>query len=168
MNASCIFWLCDNAVFDIDTLGTFTMSKAAFQGLKACGSGCIINISMTLHYGASWYQTHASAAKVIVPFHSAHSSWTHTWLCVISTSVLWHHGAEWYPWTLLSTFAVCCCALPMPCSVGCALQMPCIPKLFDQSGIWTRAWFSERLLQFVLDTHMLRSDWRDKTCPACT
>lgn len=24
----------------------------------------IINISMTLHYGATWYQTHASAAKV--------------------------------------------------------------------------------------------------------
>lgn len=53
-------------VFDIDTLGTFTMSKAAFQGLKACGSGCIINISMTLHYGASWYQTHASAAKAAI------------------------------------------------------------------------------------------------------
>lgn len=53
-------------VFDIDTLGTFTMSKAAFKDLKACGSGCIINISMTLHYGASWYQTHASAAKAAI------------------------------------------------------------------------------------------------------
>ncbi len=131
-----------NAVFDIDTLGTFTMSKAAFQGLKACGSGCIINISMTLHYGASWYQTHASAAKVTVPCHSARSSWVHTCLCVmwvptrlyvmwvntclyVSTSILWHHGAKWYPWTLLRTFAICCCALQMPCSVGCALQMPC-------------------------------------------
>ena len=49
---------------DIDTLGTFTMSKAAFPALKAAKSSCIINISMTLHYGATWYQTHASAAKV--------------------------------------------------------------------------------------------------------
>lgn len=53
-------------VFDIDTLGTFTMSKAAFSALKDCGSGCIINISMTLHYGATWYQTHASAAKAAI------------------------------------------------------------------------------------------------------
>ncbi|KAL3146836.1 hypothetical protein ABBQ38_014810 [Trebouxia sp. C0009 RCD-2024] len=53
-------------VFDIDTLGTFTMCKAAFKPLKACQSGCIINISMTLHYGATWYQTHASAAKAAI------------------------------------------------------------------------------------------------------
>ena len=52
---------------DIDTLGTFTMSKAAFPALRAAKSSCIINISMTLHYGATWYQTHASAAKVCLP-----------------------------------------------------------------------------------------------------
>ena len=56
-----------HAVMDIDTLGTFTMSKAAFPALKAVKSSCIINISMTLHYGATWYQTHASAAKVNAP-----------------------------------------------------------------------------------------------------
>lgn len=54
-------------VLEIDTLGTFHMSRAAFEPLKqAGGSGgaVIINISMTLHYGATWWQAHASAAKV--------------------------------------------------------------------------------------------------------
>jgi len=49
-------------VIGIDLLGTFNMSKAAFNAL--CESkGSIINISATLHYGATIYQTHASAAK---------------------------------------------------------------------------------------------------------
>lgn len=54
-------------VLEIDTLGTFHMCRAAFEPLKqAGGSGgaVIINISMTLHYGATWWQAHASAAKV--------------------------------------------------------------------------------------------------------
>jgi peroxisomal 2,4-dienoyl-CoA reductase len=37
------------------------MSKCAFNSLK--NGGCIINISATLHYGASPFLTHASAAK---------------------------------------------------------------------------------------------------------
>jgi len=49
-------------VIGIDLLGTFNMSKAAFLPLSA-SKGCIINISATLHYGATIYQTHASAAK---------------------------------------------------------------------------------------------------------
>eukprot|EP00877_Chromochloris_zofingiensis_P000045 jgi/Chrzof1/10040/Cz04g25010.t1 len=53
------------AVMDIDAVGTFTMSRAAFEALKQQG-GCIINISATLHYGATWYQAHASAAKAAV------------------------------------------------------------------------------------------------------
>ena len=55
--------LCGPAVLEIDALGTFTMSRAAFPALKAAGDSCIINISMTLHYGATWWQTHAAAAK---------------------------------------------------------------------------------------------------------
>ena len=54
---------CGAAVLEIDALGTFTMSRAAFPALKAAGDSCIINISMTLHYGATWWQTHAAAAK---------------------------------------------------------------------------------------------------------
>lgn len=42
---------------EIDAVGTFTMSRAAFPALKqAPGGGCIINISATLQYGATWYQ----------------------------------------------------------------------------------------------------------------
>lgn len=61
-------------MLDIDTVGTFNMSRAAFESLKKTGSsgtagsqkgGLIINISATLHYGATWYQSHASAAKVV-------------------------------------------------------------------------------------------------------
>ncbi len=51
-------------VLDIDAVGVFNMSKAAFGALQ--GHGTIINISATLHYGASWFQVHASAAKAAI------------------------------------------------------------------------------------------------------
>lgn len=66
------------AVMDIDVLGTFTMSHAAVKYLKQGGQGkgpseggAILNISATLHYTATWYQIHVSAAKVqtLVSFH---------------------------------------------------------------------------------------------------
>ncbi|KAI3424239.1 hypothetical protein D9Q98_009595 [Chlorella vulgaris] len=53
-------------VMEIDALGTFNMSRAAFAALKSSGDAIIINISMTLHYGATWWQAHASAAKAAV------------------------------------------------------------------------------------------------------
>lgn len=53
-------------VMDIDTVGTFNMSHAAFPELKKAQSSTIINISATLHYGATWYQAHASAAKAAI------------------------------------------------------------------------------------------------------
>lgn len=61
------------AVLDIDAVGTFNMCHAALKYLKkdgpgrdsSNGGGSIINISATLHYTASWYQIHVSAAKVI-------------------------------------------------------------------------------------------------------
>lgn len=57
---------------DIDSVGTFTMSHEALKYLKKGGlgkessttGGTIINISVTLHYTATWYQIHVSAAKV--------------------------------------------------------------------------------------------------------
>lgn len=58
---------------DIDAIGTYTMSYEALKYLKKGGpgrdpskGGIIINISATLHYGASWYQLNVSAAKVDV------------------------------------------------------------------------------------------------------
>ena len=59
------------AVIDIDSIGTFRMCHKALKYLKKGGpgkdpstGGTIINISAVIHYGASWYQIHASAAKV--------------------------------------------------------------------------------------------------------
>ncbi|KAJ4780101.1 hypothetical protein LUZ62_064358 [Rhynchospora pubera] len=60
-------------VVDIDALGTYTMSYEALKYLKKGGpgrdpskGGSIINISATLHYGASWYQLNVAAAKAAV------------------------------------------------------------------------------------------------------
>lgn len=54
-------------VIAIDTLGTFNMCSAAYPALKLSSKGSIIiNISATLHYGATWWQAHASAAKSAV------------------------------------------------------------------------------------------------------
>ncbi|KAL5975765.1 hypothetical protein ACLOJK_020092 [Asimina triloba] len=60
-------------VMDIDSVGTFTMCHEALkylkkggQGKELSGGGVILNISATLHYSASWYQIHVSAAKAAV------------------------------------------------------------------------------------------------------
>ena len=51
------------AVVDIDLLGTFIASRAAFEPLRASGDGLVVNISATLHYHGTPLQIHASAAK---------------------------------------------------------------------------------------------------------
>lgn len=54
-------------VMDIDTQGTFNMTHAAFDALKASTYGGVItNISATLHYTATWYQTAPVAAKAAI------------------------------------------------------------------------------------------------------
>ncbi len=40
-----------------------TIGTAALPAFQKGGGGSVINISMTLHYGATWYQSHACAAK---------------------------------------------------------------------------------------------------------
>ncbi len=50
-------------VIDIDLLGTFNMSRAAFEALKGAGSSLILNISATLHYQGTIMQAHVMAAK---------------------------------------------------------------------------------------------------------
>ena len=47
-------------VMEIDTIGTFAMSRAAFPALRQRGGGRIVNISATLHYGATWWQVGCS------------------------------------------------------------------------------------------------------------
>lgn len=53
-------------VLDIDAVGTFNCSRVAFEKALREGGGCIINISATLHYGATMMQIHASSAKAAV------------------------------------------------------------------------------------------------------
>ena len=53
-------------VMEIDTMGVFNMASAAFTPLKDSGSGNIINLTATLHYGATWWQGHPSAAKAAI------------------------------------------------------------------------------------------------------
>lgn len=53
-------------VMEIDTQGTFNVSKAAFDKALRKSGGVIVNISATLHYGATPLQAHASAAKAAV------------------------------------------------------------------------------------------------------
>lgn len=62
-------------VMEIDTVGTFQMSHFAHPYLKKTSSSpsskssptsTVINISATLQYGATWWQSHASAAKAAV------------------------------------------------------------------------------------------------------
>ena len=50
-------------VIDIDLVGTFNASRAAFEALRTSGDGLVLNISATLHYHGTPLQIHASAAK---------------------------------------------------------------------------------------------------------
>lgn len=53
-------------VLDIDTVGTFNVCRAAFDAYLRDHGGVILNISATLHYGATPMQIHASAAKAAI------------------------------------------------------------------------------------------------------
>ena len=50
-------------VVEIDLVGTFNTSRAAFEALRTSGNGLVLNISATLHYHGTPLQIHASAAK---------------------------------------------------------------------------------------------------------
>ncbi len=51
------------AVLDIDLTGTFFCTQAVFPAMKSAGGGCVLNISMTLHYRGWPMMAHATAAK---------------------------------------------------------------------------------------------------------
>eukprot|EP00658_Telonema_sp_P-2_P073433 TRINITY_DN62504_c0_g1_i2.p1 TRINITY_DN62504_c0_g1~~TRINITY_DN62504_c0_g1_i2.p1 ORF type:complete len:289 (+),score=67.56 TRINITY_DN62504_c0_g1_i2:129-995(+) len=53
-------------VLEIDTVGVFNMCSAGFESLRDSGRGVILNISTPLHFAATWYQTHACAAKAAI------------------------------------------------------------------------------------------------------
>lgn len=52
------------AVLEIDTLGTFLMSKTVYnKAFKEQGDGVIINFTANLHYNGTALQVHSAAAK---------------------------------------------------------------------------------------------------------
>jgi len=53
-------------VLEIDTLGTFNMSSAAFKGYMGANGGVIINISATLQWNGTALQVHAASAKAAI------------------------------------------------------------------------------------------------------
>jgi peroxisomal 2,4-dienoyl-CoA reductase len=53
-------------VVDIDTKGTWNVSRAAYKAWMGAHGGQILNISATLHYGGTPGQLHVSAAKAAV------------------------------------------------------------------------------------------------------
>ena len=60
-------------VMEIDTIGSFAMSRAAFPALRQRGGGRIVNISATLHYGATWWQVGCSCRGFL---HGSHGSFS--------------------------------------------------------------------------------------------
>lgn len=53
-------------VLDIDAVGTYNASRAAFLAVMRDHGGAIVNISATLHYGGTPMQVHAASAKAAV------------------------------------------------------------------------------------------------------
>lgn len=54
-------------VLEIDTMGTWNVTRAAFEPLKASKFGGVVtSITATLHYTATWYQTAPVAAKAAI------------------------------------------------------------------------------------------------------
>jgi peroxisomal 2,4-dienoyl-CoA reductase len=53
-------------VIEIDTIGTYNVSRAAFDRWLRDHGGVVLNVSATLHYAATPLQVHASAAKAAV------------------------------------------------------------------------------------------------------
>ena len=50
-------------VIDIDLMGSFNVTRLAFEHLQQAGLATVINISATLHYGGTPMQVHVAAAK---------------------------------------------------------------------------------------------------------
>jgi len=59
-------------VIEIDTLGTFNVSKAAFHKSLVHHGGVVLNISATLHYAGVPMQVHAGSAKAAIDAMTRH------------------------------------------------------------------------------------------------
>uniref|UniRef100_A0A2C9L9C3 Peroxisomal 2,4-dienoyl-CoA reductase [(3E)-enoyl-CoA-producing] n=1 Tax=Biomphalaria glabrata TaxID=6526 RepID=A0A2C9L9C3_BIOGL len=61
-------------VLEIDTLGTFNVSKAVYDQYFKAHGGVIINITATLHYKGTALQAHAGSAKAAIEALTKHQA----------------------------------------------------------------------------------------------
>ncbi|XP_059165359.1 peroxisomal 2,4-dienoyl-CoA reductase [(3E)-enoyl-CoA-producing]-like [Physella acuta] len=61
-------------VIEIDTLGTYNVSKVAYDKFLKSNGGVIINITATLHYRGTPLQAHAGAAKAAIEALTKHQA----------------------------------------------------------------------------------------------
>ena len=106
---------------EIDAVGTFTMSHAAFEALRASGDSVIINISATLHYGATWYQVGGGGVRARLRIC------LHVCVCLSRVS-LWGGDVCVFVCVCVSVFLyvcvcvyVCVCACPRECTLPAAV-----------------------------------------------
>lgn len=59
-------------VMEIDAVGTYIVSKAAFAKCLGERGGAIVNISATLHYAGTPFQVHAGSAKAAIDAMTRH------------------------------------------------------------------------------------------------
>ena len=73
-------------VVDIDTVGTFTVSRTAHELWLGAHGGVIVNITATLDYRGNVMQAHAGAAKAAI------SAWVARGRDVVACYPLWLWG----------------------------------------------------------------------------
>ncbi|XP_031567510.1 peroxisomal 2,4-dienoyl-CoA reductase-like [Actinia tenebrosa] len=59
-------------VFEIDTFGTFNVSKAVYNSWFKDHGGSVVNITATLHHAATPFQCHAGSAKAAIEAMTRH------------------------------------------------------------------------------------------------
>ena len=66
-------------VMEIDVMGTYNVCYSAFEALKACGKGVIVNVTVPPHHleGRNWWVSHMNSAKAAITTmsHSMAKEW---------------------------------------------------------------------------------------------
>ena len=62
----CLHVLPSVIVLEIDTVGTFNCTKAAYEVYMKDHGGVVVNLSATLHYSGTPLQAHAGSAKAAI------------------------------------------------------------------------------------------------------
>lgn len=101
-------------VMEIDTVGTFTMCKSAFPQLSKSEAPCVINISATLQYGATWYQV-GGGPKMVLP--------------LAQTNTQPASNTNWYPEVPGGRLAATCTGPPTYAISAAEVQCLVVPQV---------------------------------------